>query len=176
MAGASTNDDPWSLACSRYMEDLDEEEKKLFETASLDNLFRSASAAQKHHEEQSKARAMSRKLEPFVSAICQYGEALDVYSNTYSLAMAPLWGSIRVLLHIAKAFEKYFKNLINMFTRIGDNLPRCQIYQSLFPSHNRLLQAMSVVYLDVIHFCVEAKTIFRKLKKSSTFPFILKSL
>jgi len=100
MAGASTNDDPWSLACGRYMEDLDEEEKKLFETASLGNLFRSASAAQKHHEEQSKARAMSRKLEPFVSAICQYGEALDVYSNTYSLAMAPLWGSIRVLLHV----------------------------------------------------------------------------
>lgn len=63
-----------------------------------------------------------------------------------------------------------------MFTRIGDNLPRCQIYQSLFPSHGRLLQAISVVYLDVIHFCVEAKTIFRKLKKSSTIPFILKSL
>ena len=60
-----------------------------------------------------------------------------------------------------------------MLTRIGDNLPRCQIYQSLFPSHGRLLQAISVVYLDVIHFCVEAKTIFRKLKKSSTGePFI----
>ena len=55
-----------------------------------------------------------------------------------------------------------------MLTRIGDNLPRCQIYQSLFPSHGRLLQAISVVYLNVIHFCLEAKMIFRKLKKSST--------
>jgi len=39
-------------------------------------------------------------LGPLISAICQYGEALDVYSNTYSLAMAPLWGSIKVLLHV----------------------------------------------------------------------------
>src|SRR5438034_4439940 len=63
-----------------------------------------------------------------------------------------------------------------MFARIGDNLPRCQVYQSLFPSHGRLLQAISVVYLDIIYFCVDAKTTFRKLKKSTTgkvFTFLL---
>ncbi|OCK94981.1 uncharacterized protein K441DRAFT_92684 [Cenococcum geophilum 1.58] len=80
--------------------------------------------------------------------------------------MAPIWGSIRVLIHIAKEYQKCFKNLINMFTRIGNNLPRCRIYQALFPSHGRLLQAISIVYLDIIHFCVDAKTIFRKLKHS----------
>ena len=195
MACGYTYENPWLLARSRYMDDLDEEEKKIFATASLENLFYSASAAQKDYEENSKCRAISRKLEPFVGAIDQYGKALDVYSNTYSLAMAPLWGSIRVLLHvessphqfsilvnilfqqvnadiyrnqIAKAFEKYFKKLIDMFERIGNILPTCEVYQSLFPSHGRLLQAISVVYVDIIHFCVDAKTTFRKLKKSTT--------
>lgn len=203
MAGATPNEDPWLLACSCYIKDLDKGEQKIFETASLENLFSSAITAQKDYEEQSKAQAISKKLGPFVDAISQYSEALDVYSNTYSIAMAPLWGSIRVLLHvksnpgptsnliallfkqrhshtyvhrIAKAFEKYFKNLVDMFARIGDNLPRCQIYRALFPSYGRLLQAISVVYLDVIHFCVNAKKTFRKLKKSSTVPLMLKML
>lgn len=83
------------------MEDLDEDEKKIFATASLENLFYAASAAQIKHETESKSRAISSKLAPFVSAIDQYGSALDVVSNTYSLVMAPLWGSIRVLLHVS---------------------------------------------------------------------------
>ncbi len=73
---------------------------KTFATASLENLFYSASTAQKEHEEKSISRTISQRLEPFVAAIDQYGVARDVYTNTYSLAMAPLWGSIRVLLHV----------------------------------------------------------------------------
>lgn len=96
--------DPWVLARNRYMEDLDEDKKKIFATASLENLFYSASVAQKDHEAESTLRAISSKLEPFVTAIDQYGSALDVISNTYSLAMAPLWGSIRVLLHVSPRF------------------------------------------------------------------------
>ena len=195
MAWSYTATDPWQLARNHYMEDLNEEEKKIFATASLENLLYNASAAQKEHEEKSISRTISQRLEPFVAAIDQYGTALDVFTNTYSLAMAPLWGSIRVLLHvrsnlhclsahvgmlfhrsyadtyryqIAKTFEKYFKKLIDMFTRIGDILPRCQVYHSLFPSHERLLQAISIAYLDIIHFCMDAKTTFRKLKKSTT--------
>jgi hypothetical protein len=57
---------------------------------------------------------------------------------------------------------------MDMFTRIGDVLPRCRVYHSLFPSHERLLQAISIAYLDIIHFCIDAKTTFRKLKKSTT--------
>src|SRR2546429_465897 len=92
--------DPWSLAWNRYMEDLSEEEKKLFGNASLENLFHSASVAQKEHEEKSKSRALYTRLEPFIAAIDQYAAALDVYSNSCSLIMSPLWGSIRVLLHV----------------------------------------------------------------------------
>ncbi|KAF2228499.1 hypothetical protein EV356DRAFT_477061, partial [Viridothelium virens] len=162
--GSISTQDPWLQARNLYMKDLNEEEQKVFETASLENLLDSTNVARKSHEEQSRMRNISRKLEPFVNAICQFGEALDVFSNTYAIAMAPLWGSVRVLLHIAKGFQKYFKNITDMLTRIGDNLPRCRIYYALFPAHGRLLQAISVVYLDIIHFCIDAKAIFRELR------------
>ena len=99
--------DPWEAARSQYVEDLSAEERKLFETATLDNLLSTTIAAQKEHEETSHSRHISKKLEPFISAISQYGKALDIFSNTYSLAMAPLWGGIRVLLHVrANLFKK----------------------------------------------------------------------
>lgn len=92
--------DPWKSACTLFMKDLSTDEQRLFETSTLDNLLETAVAAQKEHEENSHSRHISKKLEPFISAIDQYGRALDVYSNTYSIAMAPLWGSVRVLLHV----------------------------------------------------------------------------
>jgi hypothetical protein len=100
MASSAPPEDPWVIARNRYMKDLNEEERRLFETASLGNLLDSASAAQKDHEEHSKSRAVSRRLEPFVSAISQFRQALDVYANTYALIIAPIWGSVRVLLHV----------------------------------------------------------------------------
>ena len=92
--------DPWESARTLFVKDLSNEEQRLFETSTLDNLIDSAVAAQKEHEENSHSRHISKKLEPFVSAIDQYGRALDVYSNSYSIAMTPLWGSVRVLLHV----------------------------------------------------------------------------
>ncbi|MCJ1267662.1 hypothetical protein MMC22_007548 [Lobaria immixta] len=160
--------DPWEAARTQYMKDLSEKEQKLFETATLYNLLDSATAAQKEHEEKSHSRYVSKKLEPLVSAVSQYGTTLDIYANTYSIAMAPLWGSIRVLLHIAQSFEKYFEKLISMLGRIGDVLPRCQVYQNLFSTNKRLLQVISVAYVDIIHFCWTAKKAFRKMKKSTT--------
>ena len=96
--------DPWEAARTQYMKDLSNEEQKLFETATLENLLDSTTAAQREHEEKSHSRHVSRKLKPLVNAVLQYGTALDIYANTYSIAMAPLWGSIRVLLHVRATF------------------------------------------------------------------------
>lgn len=69
---------------------------------------------------------------------------------------------------IAQSFEKYFRKLTDMLERIGDVLPRCQVYQNLFSINSKLLQAISIAYIDVIHFCWTAKKAFRKMKKSTT--------
>ena len=48
-----------------------------------------------------------------------------------------------------------------MFGRIGDVLPRFNIYERLFSDHERLLETLSVAYLDIISFCQDAKSTFR---------------
>ena len=48
-----------------------------------------------------------------------------------------------------------------MFARIGDVLPRFRTYERLFSNHERLVEALSVAYLDIIMFCTNAKAVFR---------------
>ena len=55
-----------------------------------------------------------------------------------------------------------------MLERIGDVLPKCQVFQNLFPTNKKLLQVISIAYVDIIHFCWTAKKTFRKMKKSTT--------
>lgn len=90
--------DAWTRAKSRYIEDLTHAEKQFYMQASPETIFYDASAAQKRHEASSTSRRLINKLQPLITAIEQYGQALDVYSNASPLVLGPLWGSIRILL------------------------------------------------------------------------------
>ena len=98
--------DPWVIARDRYLEDLTEEERRIFnaEPSSLEGLFYSASSSQRQHEKNSKFRDAVQRLQPLVAGIEQFGKALDVYSNAAPGIMSPLWGSIRVILHVSVPF------------------------------------------------------------------------
>ncbi|KAF4633554.1 hypothetical protein G7Y89_g4566 [Cudoniella acicularis] len=153
----------WTRARDRFIEDLSAEEKILYSNASLENVFYSASAAQRNHQMNSTTRKVADQLQPLVAAIDQYGGALDIYSNASSVIMSLLWGSLR----LAKEFGKYFDKLVDMFVRISDVLPRFRVYERLFPSHEPLIHALSVVYVDILRFSTEAKAVFRKAKRPS---------
>ena len=180
--------DAWTRARDRYVEDLSDDERTVYHNSSLESIFYSASATEKMHGESSTGRKFMAKLQPFVDAIDQYSQAVDVYSNAYPLVLSPLWGSIRVVLHVrilfhyrspirrpianliiqlAREFGKYFEKIVDMFAQIGDVLPRFRVYENLFPDHERLTQALSGVYFDIIVFCAEAKGVFRRGKHFS---------
>jgi hypothetical protein len=126
----------------------------------------------------SKLRKCQLKLQPLIGAVSEYGKALDVYTNCYPLVLAPIWGSLRVVLQVrddrlrvlttqltfktARRFRKYFDRLVDIFTQIGDSLPRYRIYERLSSDHERLLAALANAYLDIIVSCIEAKEVFGK--------------
>ena len=67
-----------------------------------------------------------------------------------------------------------------MFARIGDVLPRFRTYERLFSNHDRLVEALSMAYLDIITFCINAKAVFRRGQRSSSkssliFDFVPRS-
>ena len=74
----------------------------------------------------------------------------------------------RRILEIASEFGKYFEKLVDMFAQIGNLLPQLHVYEKLFPNHERLIQALSIIYVDVLGFCVEAKAVFRCGQRASS--------
>ena len=92
--------DAWTRAQTKFVKDLSEEEQRTFFKASPESLLDDAVAAEGSHAERSTTRSVMEKLQPFVAAVEQYGEAIDVYSSTYSLALGPIWGSMKILLHV----------------------------------------------------------------------------
>ena len=74
--------------------------QRVFAQASPEAILYDASAAEKTHQATSTTREIVMKNQPFVDAVEQYGTALDVYSNIYPLVMGPLWGSVRIVLHV----------------------------------------------------------------------------
>ena len=114
MAAHLPSQDAWSRARNRYIEDLTPEEKQLYMKATPETIFYDASAAEKSHEASSTSRGLMHKLQPFVATIEQYGQALDVYSNAYSLALSPLWGSIRVLLKVSPSSTASIRHMLSL--------------------------------------------------------------
>ncbi|KAF1998479.1 hypothetical protein P154DRAFT_439146 [Amniculicola lignicola CBS 123094] len=155
---------PWEVAKARFLEGLSQEEVRRFKNATLENLFYDASATQKKHAKGSRTWVIQERITSLVDGIQDYGKALDVFSNTYPLVLCPLWGSIRVVLHIAQEAGKFQEKIVDMFARIGDVLPRFQIYEKLFRTHERLLAALSMAYLDILGFCISAKDFFLRAK------------
>jgi hypothetical protein len=68
---------------------------------------------------------------------------------------------------MARSVGIFFEKIVEMFGRIGDALPRFRDYERLFPNHQRLHATLAKVYLDIIIFCVDAKTIFGRAKGGS---------
>ena len=50
--------------------------------------------------------------------------------------------------------------------QIGQELPRLHVYEALFPAHERLVQSLSLIYVDLLSFCYEAKKVLRKPKRT----------
>lgn len=54
-----------------------------------------------------------------------------------------------------------------MFAQIGDVLPRFRVFERLFGSHERLVHALALAYVDILGFCPNAKAVFRRGRRPS---------
>ena len=89
---------PWEAARERLCQGLLPHEQSLYSNATLENLFYDASTGQKNHARGSRIWRLQERLAPLVESLEEYGKAMDVYVNSYSLVLSPLWGSLRVVL------------------------------------------------------------------------------
>lgn len=100
MGSILVESEAWVTARDRFIEDLSEEEKALYFNATLENIFYTASNAERSNAA-SVSRRLATNLSRFLDSINQYGDALDVYANASSTFLCPIWGSIRIVMHVS---------------------------------------------------------------------------
>jgi len=96
---------PWETAKRRFLDGLAPEQRTLFTEAKLDNLFYTANATYHQHAEDSKLRKIQQKLQPLISSVEEYGRAIDVFAQMSTLVLSPIWGCIRVALHVSLQYH-----------------------------------------------------------------------
>jgi hypothetical protein len=67
----------------------------------MENFFYSTDVTLRNHAQESRAWPLQQRMSSLADAIDDYGKALDVYTNTYGLVLSPIWGSLRVVLHVS---------------------------------------------------------------------------
>lgn len=118
--------EPWEAAKDKFLEALTPEEIQSFDNATPENLFYEASALQKKHAHESRMWKMQGKMIPLIEGVKDYGRVIDVYSNTYGLILSPIWGSIRIILHVRKSFLTFVPGpdfIIVSTKRIANHAP-----------------------------------------------------
>ncbi|TGO25575.1 hypothetical protein BPAE_0077g00230 [Botrytis paeoniae] len=168
ITASATTHDPWLIAGDRFVEKLDPAERALFNEATPENLYYKSSNIQKADQKNSKTRAVLRSLGPLTKSIQDYGAAMDTFSNIAPLYLAPLWGSLRVILVLASSHGNFYDRIIDTFARVGDILPRLRDYQAIFDQekHPKFTQTLSAAYLDIIVLCSLFKSILTGQKSS----------
>jgi hypothetical protein len=116
--------DAWEMAKARFLEGLDDKEKTTFNEATAENMFYQASNLQRDDNRDSKTRTLLETMQPLIAAVNDYGKAMDTFANISSLCLAPIWGSIRVVLVIASSYGRFYIRMVDTFGRIGDIIPR----------------------------------------------------
>lgn len=100
VTNAGSSAAPWEAARARFLDGLPDDQKTLFENATVENIFYTSSVAFSQAERSSKTRKVQKKLQPFIAVVEDYGKAMDVLTNSASLYLSPIWGSMRVVLQV----------------------------------------------------------------------------
>ncbi|KAF7921112.1 uncharacterized protein EAE97_011380 [Botrytis byssoidea] len=168
VAASANTHSPWLIARDRFVEGLDPAERALSNEATPENLYYKSSNIQKADQENSKTRSVLRSLGPLTKSIQDYGAAMDTFSNVAPLYLAPIWGSLRVILVPACSHGKFYDRIIDTLARVGNILPRLRDYQAIFGQENypEFIQMLSATYLDIITICSKFKLVLNEQKSS----------
>ncbi|KAI8629894.1 hypothetical protein F5Y19DRAFT_474833 [Xylariaceae sp. FL1651] len=94
------------------------------------------------------------RLDPLLSGIEYYTEVIGVFVQTNQAVLAPIWGSIRLLVLVLRGHTTYVDEILRKLETIYRNMPRYAEYVKRYPNRQRLAEAVTDTLLLIIEFCI----------------------
>jgi len=94
-----------------------------------------------------KRNSILARMEPLLACIEQYSEVASIFAQVNQSILAPVWGSIRLLVVVLRSYEAYVEGVVAQLEEIHRNLPRYSEYVSRYPERKRLFDAVTDTFL-----------------------------
>ena len=89
----------WDVAKTAFV-GLSDEDRQLFEFTTADDARLAVKDAQTLYDKEHKHRKVWRCINAIVAGVETYAMAMDVFVNTSPLFLAPIWGTVRILMQV----------------------------------------------------------------------------
>ncbi|CEN61886.1 hypothetical protein ASPCAL08533 [Aspergillus calidoustus] len=153
------DDSAFKQAVEKFRGKLTPEQAQDFQLTTIDDLKSAIAKLQNQQMSERKLRNLKR-LESFVLRMGQFEQVVTVYLNA-SMFVGFVWGPVKCLLLTASSYHAAFDALLEMYERIGLNLPQLEQYQSLFQSNAHMRTILHLIYADILRFHKKALKFFK---------------
>ncbi|RYN46116.1 hypothetical protein AA0118_g12682 [Alternaria tenuissima] len=129
-----------------------------FKGTTHDNLREELLKVQEKQEARLETMNLAR-IKHCLEAMHQFGQVIEIFLNV-SDAVAFVWGPMKFLLLTASTFADSFDSLLDAYERIGEQLPLLAEYHSLFSNSPHMVDALELIYVDILDFHQQACKFF----------------
>ncbi|KAI4128816.1 MAG: hypothetical protein LQ347_004029 [Umbilicaria vellea] len=169
----TSQQDAWAIAREQYLDAAGltpaehAEQQRFLSSSSPDEVIKQLQSLETQHGENSRSRSSLARLQPLIDWLARFGSALDVFANADPHGVLSLvWGSLRILLVLAKDFQQWFEDVVLFLEQIQAVFHRLEAYEKLFVHSLSLRTALSKVYLELLDFVNATAGVLRKEKGS----------
>ncbi|KAK4166934.1 hypothetical protein QBC43DRAFT_286325 [Cladorrhinum sp. PSN259] len=104
-----------------------------------------------------KPNSILNRMEPLLSVIEHYSEVASIFVQVNQSVLAPVWGSIRLLVVVLRSYATYVDEVLAYLEVIQRNMPRYSEYVNRYPDRKRLSDAVAHMLDSVAKFCDQAR-------------------
>ncbi|KAE9372535.1 hypothetical protein N431DRAFT_536388 [Stipitochalara longipes BDJ] len=154
----ATIEDGFKQVLDDFKKRLKPEEKAAFAGTTLFDLQNEANSLQEK-QRKSKTAQNLRRIDPFLQAMAQYTEVIEVFLNTSSI-LCFVWGPMKFMLLTASNLSKAFDVLLDAYKQIAENFPLLLKYRSMFTENEHMKKVLVWIYEDILKFHLRAWRVF----------------
>ncbi|KAF2128362.1 C2H2 domain-containing protein [Dothidotthia symphoricarpi CBS 119687] len=140
----------FKTALKKFRARLTGKDLAAFQITTYDDLCREIVRIQNEQDTRREMMNLAR-MQSCLEAMNQFGKVIEVFLNV-STAVAFVWGPMKLLLMTASEFTDSFEALLGAYEQIGEQMPLLSEYESLFHQSPHMINALELMYIDILDF------------------------
>ena len=124
---------------------------EMLQIQSIDHVYDATDKLQEEQAAKSDLRHLA-KIDPFLTRLSDYREAIGVFVQTKPDILALIWGPIVLLLQWASVLKKSFDAIVNTTAEIGQALPEFKRAVQLFSDNDKIKDVLLLFFRDLLDF------------------------